>query len=229
MAVTLYDLCGGDGRRFSPFCWRTRMALAHKGLEVEAVATKFHEIKDITGDERTRVPVIVDQGIVVEDSFQIALYLEETYPDKPSLFKGEGGVATAAFVDAWANITMIGGVAPLIVKDIHDVTCPSDQAYFRESREKRFGKALEAVQAGREEAVAGYRTSLNPLRYMLKKQAFIGGDTPLYADYIVFGSLQFPRVTSTFAVLAPDDPVKAWFERCLDLHGGLGREMPAAA
>jgi hypothetical protein len=26
--------------------------------------------------------------------------------------------------------------------------------------------------------------------------------------------------------LAADDPVKAWFERCLDLHGGLGRAAP---
>ncbi len=33
MAITMYDLAGADpNRRFSPFCWRTKMALAHKGL-----------------------------------------------------------------------------------------------------------------------------------------------------------------------------------------------------
>ena len=33
MAITLYDLAGADEhRRFSPYCWRTKMALAHKGL-----------------------------------------------------------------------------------------------------------------------------------------------------------------------------------------------------
>ena len=37
MAITLYDLAGAEtDRRFSPFCWRTRMALAHKGLAFEA-------------------------------------------------------------------------------------------------------------------------------------------------------------------------------------------------
>jgi hypothetical protein len=36
MARTLYDLAGADpDLRFSPYCWRTRLALAHKGLEVE--------------------------------------------------------------------------------------------------------------------------------------------------------------------------------------------------
>jgi hypothetical protein len=25
------------------------------------------------------------------------------------------------------------------------------------------------------------------------------------------------------------DPVADWFERCLDLHGGIGRKVPAAA
>ena len=33
----LYELAGADeNRRFSPYCWRARMALAHKGLEVES-------------------------------------------------------------------------------------------------------------------------------------------------------------------------------------------------
>ena len=34
--MKLYELCGDDRRRFSPYCWRTRMALAIKQIEVEA-------------------------------------------------------------------------------------------------------------------------------------------------------------------------------------------------
>jgi hypothetical protein len=31
MSITLYDLASAEAdRRFSPFCWRTHMALAHK-------------------------------------------------------------------------------------------------------------------------------------------------------------------------------------------------------
>ena len=42
MARQLYELCGTDpARRFSPYCWRSRMALAHKGLEAEVVPWRF--------------------------------------------------------------------------------------------------------------------------------------------------------------------------------------------
>ena len=37
------------------------------------------------------------------------------------------------------------------------------------------------------------------------------------------------RVMSPYQTLADGDPVSDWFERCLDLHGGLGRSVPAAA
>jgi glutathione S-transferase len=64
---------------------------------------------------------------------------------------------------------------------------------------------------------------------MLKRQPFLGGEGPLFADYILFGALQWARVASPFPVLSADDPVADWFGRCLDLHEGLARRMPAAA
>ena len=39
------------------------------------------------------MPIIEDHGKVVNDSFDIALYLERTYPDKPTLFGGPGGAS----------------------------------------------------------------------------------------------------------------------------------------
>jgi len=74
-----------------------------------------------------------------------------------------------------------------------------------------------------------FRKKLEPLRSMLEFQPFIGGQSPLFPDYIVFGALQWVRVMSNYAFLAPDDPILAWFDRCLDLHGGLGRKVMAAA
>jgi glutathione S-transferase len=120
-------------------------------------------------------------------------------------------------------------VFPLIVHDIHEILDPVDKAYFRESREKRLGRTLEAAQADRAERVAAFRQALAPLRLMLRHQPWIGGAAPLFADYLVFGPLQWARVASAFPVLAADDPVRDWFERCLDLFGALGRGMPAAA
>jgi glutathione S-transferase len=44
MTITLYDLAGAEAdRRFTPLCWRARMALAHKGLAVETVPWRFTE------------------------------------------------------------------------------------------------------------------------------------------------------------------------------------------
>ncbi|TIP61822.1 MAG: glutathione S-transferase family protein, partial [Mesorhizobium sp.] len=48
-------------------------------------------------------------------------------------------------------------------------------------------------------------------------------------DYIVFGALQWARVASPYRLLDGSDVVAQWFERCLDLHGGLGRKVAAAA
>ena len=228
MAIVLYDLVGRDDRRFSPHCWRTRMALAHKGLEHEARPTRFTEIAVIEGGAVKTVPALRDGARLVVDSWQIARYLEEAYPERPSLFGGPGGAAVTRFVQSWSVAVLYRGLLSLILADIWQHLLPEDQDYFRRTREHRFGRTLEEVQAGREERVAGLRESLQPLRMTLQEVPFLGGEQPLYADYLVFGGLQWARTISRFPVLAADDPLQAWFERCLDLHGGLGRAAPAA-
>ena len=41
MPLKLYELVGTDeSRPFSPFCWRTCMALAHKGLSAETIQAR---------------------------------------------------------------------------------------------------------------------------------------------------------------------------------------------
>lgn len=91
MTILLHELVGQDDRRFSPYCWRTRMALAHKGLEYETSPVSFSDISGLCGGAHKTVPIIEDGDTIVCDSFDIALYLERTYPDKPSLFGGPAG------------------------------------------------------------------------------------------------------------------------------------------
>jgi len=81
---------------------------------------------------------------------------------------------------------------------------------------------------GAEVELETFAAKLEPLRAMLKRQPFIGGATPLFADYIVFGPLQWVRITSPKTILEDGDPVKDWFERRLNLHDGLGRSVTAA-
>jgi glutathione S-transferase len=225
MAIIMHDLAGADpALRFSPYCWRTRMALAHKGLAVETIPWRFTEKAALAFSGQARVPVIRDGDRVISDSWAIAEYLEASYPDRPSLFGSETGQAHARFINAWADGVMLGGIARLILRDLLDVVAPQDRAYFRDSRETRFGRTLEAIQADRDTRVAEFRDSLLPVRLVLGRQTWLGGTAPSYADYIVFGTLQWPRCASRFEVLAADDRVAAWRERMLDLFDGLGRK-----
>jgi glutathione S-transferase len=229
VSIKLYDLVGKDpSRPFSPHCWKVRMALAHKGLDHQTVPTAFTEIPKIEGGSATLIPVIRDGEAVVADSFAIALYLERTYPDRPTLFGGPGGEAAARFIERWA-LALHPFIASAVLMDIHDCLAPVDQAHFRQSREKRFNKPLEDVPAGRDERCALFRASLAPMRDTLNYQPFLGGAEPLFSDYILFGALQWARVVSTYPILAEDDPVQAWFRRCLELHNRLGLSVLAAA
>src|SRR5690348_18398441 len=63
MAIQLYDLAGAeDDRRFSPYCWRVKMALKHKGLEFETIPWRFTEKDALAPYKSATVPVLVDRS-----------------------------------------------------------------------------------------------------------------------------------------------------------------------
>ncbi|MCC2112809.1 MAG: glutathione S-transferase family protein [Hyphomicrobiales bacterium] len=223
MTRMMFDLCADGDIRFSPYCWRARMALAHKGLEASFLPVGFSAIAEATEGFSKTVPVLVDGEAKVADSWEIASYLETAYPDRPSLFDGDSGRNLTKFVEQWANIALHPPILKAIIVDVHDRLLPEDKAYFRESREKRLRAPLEEVQAAREDHRKALKVALLPLRQLLHQQPFFGGDAPRFVDYIVFGSLQWPRLMSDFPLIPDDDPVADWFSRCLDLFDGLGR------
>lgn len=230
MTILFYELAGADAARpFSPHCWKTALSLAHKGLEFRAIQKRFLDVPAVENGASKTLPVIRDGERLVADSFAIALYLEEAYPDRPSLFGGTGGEAMARFVERWSQLVLHSYLGQAALMDLFGMQDAENAAYFRKSREARYGRPLEDVAAGRDAGLAGFRASLEPLRSMLTYQPFIGGESPLFADYVVAGAFQWVRVSSPYAYLAEDDTVAAWFERCLDLHGGLLRKAPAAA
>jgi len=230
MTRVLYDLCGADASlRFSPYCWRAKLALAHKDLAFSTVPVPFTGIGAIPNGART-VPVLDDGGRLVRDSFDIALHLDAAYPDRPPLFLGgEGGVAAARFLERWAAPALHIPISRIIMLRVHDALGPADRAYFRASREKRFGQSLEAFAARPEEATEELGRALEPARRTLEAHAFLGGASPLFSDYILFGTLMWLHVTLGRLPLGQGDTVADWFERCLDLHGGLARRAQRAA
>jgi len=229
MPRKLYDLAGADPNlRFSPYCWRAKFALAHKGLPVETIPWRFTEKDAIAFSGSERVPVLLDGEKTVPDSWAIACYLEDAYPDRPSLFGGAAARAPTRFLNSWADTVLNPGIIRFVLADIFRVIDPKDRGYFRTSREQRFGTTIEAFSAEPEKHLAAFRQSLTPLRTSLAAQPYFAGERPAYADYIVLGSFQWPRCISNFALLEAHDPLFAWRERMLDALDGLGRKALAA-
>ncbi|MFH1603570.1 MAG: glutathione S-transferase family protein [Pseudomonadota bacterium] len=227
--MILYDLIGKNNTHFSPNSWRVRMALGHKGLAYEVEPTVFTRIKDIAPGRKLTIPTIRDGDKLITDSWVIVEHLDQCYPSTPRLIDPDCGGPLTRFFQHWAQTAIHAGISELILLDVHDQLDAADQAYFRASREKRYGKSLEQVQSGREARIDAFRKRLQPLRLAVSDVPYVGGKQPCYADYLAFGGFQWARVTSPVKLLANDDPVHAWFERCLDLHGGIGRLEPAFA
>lgn len=236
MTIQLWDLAGAeDDRRFSPYCWRVKMALRHKDLAVRETPWRFTEKGAIAFSGQKFVPVILDRGRSVSDSWQIALYLDEAYPDRPRLFgAGEDARAFALFLKHWSERNVHTAILRAIILDLFDALHDKDKRYFRASRESRLGKTLEEFGADRAGALASLDSVLEPVRALLAEHPFLGGGAPRFADYILFGPFQWARAVSPVRLLEVGDPVFAWRERMLDLFGGYARsskgyDQPAPA
>lgn len=229
MSLKLYELVGADDRRFSPYCWRVRMALAHKGLEAELIPTCFTDKDKIAFSKQDKVPVLMDGETVVSDSFEIACYLEDAYPDRPSLFGGSLGRAEARFINQWVITAVHGPLLRIVIKDILDHVDTKDRTYFRDTRTKRMGAPPEDIQAEREARLPEFRAGLAPFRALLAEQPFMCGEAPAFGDYILFGAFQWARIISPFHLLERDDPVHAWRRRMLDLFDGLAEGVTSYA
>ena len=216
--ITLYDLVFDKDLRPSPFCWRAKFALKHKGLTWRDEPMGFTEKQKIAFADSTTVPVIHDGTAVVKDSWEIAEHLERNYPDRP-LFPSDPGHAHARFVNAWADTTVNPAIFPLIVGDLVRQVRPQDHDYMVESRGNRLGTTdFAGIQkSARDKGLMGLRAALEPARRILKDQKFLAGEAPAYPDYILHGSLMWPRTISPDLVLLDrDDPVHAWRERMVE-------------
>ena len=227
MALTLYELGGLEDRRYSQFSWRTRLALAHKGLPVTCKPVRISDKAAITFSGQNNVPILVDSDTTIVDSWKIAEYLEDKYPDGPSLFGGAVGRGVARFVNAWVDRQIIPAALPLVVCDVEGIVDADDGAHLRSFMERILRATFAEMREQRAERKAAWKRLLDPARATLKSQPFLSGAAAAYPDYILFSVFQWARIISTFELLEPDDPLSLWRERMLDLFEGLARNAPA--
>jgi glutathione S-transferase len=222
--LELWELGGRDDCRFSTFSWRTRLALHHKGLSFAVHPVAVSDKAAIGFSGQGKVPILKHDGRVIPDSWAIALYLEKEFPERPTLFGGEIGQTLTHVFNVWADRELIPALIPFLMRDVLDCVGEADGAHLRVQIESAMKKTLEDLSAGREQAVQAFRRKLQPVRKALETRNFLGGAAPTYADYVLFGLLQWARVISPAEVLEDGDAVAAWFERVLDLYDGVGRK-----
>jgi glutathione S-transferase len=222
--VRLYEVALGDGRSASPFVWRIRYALAHKGIAFETVKLGFTEIPGVFGGKFKTVPILEHGDTVLAESWDIAEYLDRAFPDRPPLFSSPGELAVIRLTEAWFTNEVLRKMFRLYIKDVHDAARPQDRPYFRESREKGMkGKTLESFTADRASYLPALRASLQPLRIQLQKFPFLGGRAPNFADYIALGSFYWSASVGTMPMLECDDALRDWLDRGFNLYGGIAR------
>src|SRR5277367_1199254 len=226
MALIFHERVGLDERRISPFSWRIRYALAHKGIDPEVIPTRFADVARIRAlSGQHMVPIIEHDGHVVHDSWAIACHLEDRFPDRPSLFGGPAGRGATRLVNIWSDTVLAPSMRQQIYADFIWCIDPGDRAYFRTSRETQLGMTLEAFSADRDRTLPAFLEACAMLERTLSGQRFLAGDAPAYVDYVVFSVFQWARIGSPRDVLADTAKTPAihdWRARMVALHGGLG-------
>jgi glutathione S-transferase len=224
MDLVIYERVGHDGCRPSPFSWRIRCAVWHKKIDVLYRPTRFSDVDTIERLSGQRlVPVLVHDGGVVCDSWNIALYLEDRFSDRPTLFGGTTNRAVTRFVNHWADTTFHLPLRKMIFPEFVQCLCPEDRSYFVQSREAEFGLTIEQVRNRRSFFQREFDAVCLPLERLLGEQDFICGRTSTYADYIVFSVFLQAHVCNAKDMLAPGSAVALWRSRMFALFGGIDR------
>ena len=227
MSLILYERLGDLNRRPSPYCWRIRFALAHKGLDADIVALKFVEKDKLSFSGQSKVPVLVDDRVVIYDSWKIACYLEQADSSQKSLFKSPEGYSLARFAHTWSEQILEPTLLPLVVNDLLSILHPDDREYYQQTREAKFGCTFAQLREQQDIYVAQLQQNLELLRDVLREQPYLCGDEPAYADYVIFSDFQWSRCASPYLLITEADVLYNWRERMMQLFNGLAQSVPA--
>ncbi|KAF9016800.1 hypothetical protein BDZ89DRAFT_395922 [Hymenopellis radicata] len=147
-----------------------------------------------TGEPSTyTVPFIVDPstGVAISESFAIAKYLDDTYPDTPRLIPEGTETLQAAYSTAWDSQT--GACTRFVMPKTFDILNEANQIFFRESRERIFGKKIEVLLLHGEEAKelwAQYEFELGKIAKCYPEKRCLGdGLSPSFVDFVAGGEI----------------------------------------
>ncbi|KAL1718246.1 hypothetical protein EV715DRAFT_273668 [Schizophyllum commune] len=205
--IILYDIQSKVGA-YSSTTWRARYALGYKRLPFHTIWVEIPDIPDVcrrigapptnkspNASDQYSLPVIQDPntGRCISDSFKIAVYLDEVYPDTPLLFPHRDLGLQKAFQDSFHCIFLSSIAKPLrrksfaafddrtreFLEHAHGVEVASDMSLER---------CCDETRAQAKETYAWVQTCMQANG---DDAPFLAGDTLSYSDLVVAASLKW--------------------------------------
>lgn len=193
----------------SHYCEKIRLILDYKGLPYRKVEVTpgVGQLDLYRMSGQRQVPVLKDGATVIADSTAIALYLEQTYPDRPIIPTDPQQRALCLLLEEWADES-IGPSARKVMlgtfsRDpaFRSAILPSSAPGFLKSIVEAVPReALDVLSLGAglgpdvvQAARKAMQQNLESLSVLLANQPYLVGDRPTLADFAVAGLTMYVK------------------------------------
>lgn len=171
------------------------------------------------------LPAIDHDGKTIMDSFAIAEYLEQKYPDKPSLFPHNSKPFARVLLE-YVKASFHLPTFPLILPKIVDNLDPRGAEYFKRTRTELYGPVSHDIQNDTkrtDEMWANAAKGIKALAAMLQDNPegpFFLGKERSYVDIVFFSRLHFYKVVYSDMlrkVYEIEPSIETFYDACRDL------------
>ena len=210
--IKLYELAGKNDLRFSPPCWNVKLCLLYKNIDFETVAIGFSEKNKILFSNQQLVPVLKHQDGHISDSWNIINWLDENY-ENPKLFVNEASKNFSHFLYLWTSRQILPILFKIIAHEIPNILEGDDLNHYIITREERIKGPITKFVPVISDSIKKFRSLINPMRSLIKKNGFISGSNPGIEDFIFFGNFKWVYTCSSCNLLDKEDEVFQWYKK----------------
>ena len=209
--LNLYDLSGKNDLRFSPPCWNIKLCLIQNDIKFKTIPVRFTDKEKIAFSKQKLVPILDYKNGFVCDSWNIINWLNENYSQK-TIFKNHSSKIFSYYLYLWTSRQLLPILFKIIAHEIPNVLEANDIDYYIKTREKRINGPITKFVPMISSSIEEFRKSIDPIRKIIIKNGYIGGEKPGIEDCIFFGNLKWVDVCSPCNLLDDEDPVNLWYK-----------------
>ncbi|KAF5345756.1 hypothetical protein D9758_011899 [Tetrapyrgos nigripes] len=206
--IIFYDIPSAKVGAWSPNTWKTRYCLNYKRIPYKVVWIEYPDIaqemqklgiaptSQRDGKPHYTLPAIWDPKTKrgISDALLIAKYLDDTYPDKPTLFPPRARTVQAPWNDLvdWPHLLPL---LPFLLPATLWILNPASDPYFR----RKSSVSMEELSPRGEKKTTEWKKieegfDMMDQQWFEKGDSFIMGDTVTFADFALGGYLIWMRV-----------------------------------